>query len=132
MAEKKTTSEKIEMCIRYLRHHGYGVITPNTMQSSIEAVRKNEEQRSRILNLGGASLVTLLTSKDVADMIGTTPKTLGYYLEKRGLPQPVIGGASGFGPRKKGQTNRRWRLEDIQGYLKTFEKGATPETKKET
>ena len=122
MSDPKTTAEKIDLCIRYLRQHGYGVIVPNTMKRSIVSRDLVEAQRERILKLGGASAATLLTANEVAAMIGTTAATLAYYIKERGLPEPVMGGKSSghsgeFRGRHKGERDRRWRLEDIQAYV---------------
>jgi len=124
VSEPKTIAEKIDLCIRYLRQHGYGVILPNTMKRSAQTVRLVEANRERILKLGGASAATLLTARDVAAMIGTTAETLSYYIKERGLPPPVMGGKNGgqggeYGRRHKGEHDRRWSLEDIQAYVQS-------------
>ena len=124
MSAPKTTADKIDLCIRYLRQHGYGVILPTSLKRSAETVRLVEANRERILKLGGASAATLLTSSDVAAMIGTTAATLAYYIKERGLPPPVMGGKNGghggeYRGRHKGERDRRWRLEDIQAYVQS-------------
>jgi predicted DNA-binding transcriptional regulator AlpA len=118
---KKTTDEKIRMCISYLQKHGYQVIFPKYGKESAQVQKLVENQRDQMLKMGGASAASLINSAEVAALIGVHRDTIKRWVDEDKFPKPIIGGGV-FG----GGLPQRWRLCDVTAFVEL--KANTPAT----
>jgi predicted DNA-binding transcriptional regulator AlpA len=108
---KKTTEEKIRMCISYLQKHGYQVIFPRFGKESVLVEKLVAGQREKMMQMGGASAATLMNSAEVAALIGVHPDTIKRWMDEGQFPKPLINSS----PSKRAR--RHWRLCDVQAFV---------------